>query len=77
MPYRGESPKEKIMSFKVKDLAMNVGGFVDEASTCGTWTRQNGGNSGACSISAFLIDGTGARNLSVLRAHLRRAVARA
>ena len=66
------------MSFKVKDLAMNVGGLnVDEASTCSTWTRQNGGQSGACSISLFLADGTGARNLSVLKAQLRQVVSRA
>jgi hypothetical protein len=66
------------MSFKVKDLAMNVGGGnVDEASTCSTWTRVSGGNSGACSISAFLVDGPGARNLSVLRAQLRQIVSRA
>jgi hypothetical protein len=76
MHYRGESPKEEVMSFKVKDLAMNVGGFVDEASTCSTWTRQQGGNSGGCSISMFLADGAGASNLSVLRARLRQAVAR-
>jgi hypothetical protein len=64
------------MSFKVKDLAMNVGGLnVDEASTCSTWTRQTGGNSG-CAISTFLIDGTGG-NLAVLRARLRQAVSRA
>jgi hypothetical protein len=76
MHYRGESPKEEIMSFKVKDLAMNVGGLnVDEASTCSTWTRQTGGNSGVCSISLFMADGTGGRNLSVLRARLRQAVA--
>lgn len=62
------------MSFKVKDLAMNV---VDEASTCSTWTRLNGGNSGACSISAVPVDGTGNRNLSALKAQLRRIVARA
>ncbi|HEX3130890.1 MAG TPA: hypothetical protein VH394_26380 [Thermoanaerobaculia bacterium] len=65
------------MSFKVKDLAMNVGGGnVDEASTCSTWTRISGGNAG-CANSGFLVDGPGGRNLSVLRAQLRRAVTRA
>ena len=64
------------MSFKVKDLAMNVGGLnVDEASTCSTWTRVNGGFS--CSVSAFAADGSGGRNLSALKAQLRRAVSRA
>jgi hypothetical protein len=63
------------MSFKVKDLAMNVGGLnVDEASTCSTWTRQNGG---ICSISIAPFDGNGSRNLSALRAQLRQVVARA
>jgi hypothetical protein len=66
------------MSFKVKDLAMNVGGGnVDEASTCSTWTRISGGNSGICGISAFPVDGPGARNLSALRAQLRQIVSRA
>jgi hypothetical protein len=67
------------MSFKVKDLAMNVGGSIDEASTCSTWTRQtSGGASGAsCSISLFLRDGTGGRNLSTLRAQLRQVMTRA
>jgi hypothetical protein len=66
------------MSFKVKDLAMNVGGLnVDEASTCSTWTRQQSGNSGICSISVCPVDGSGTRNLSALRAQLRQVVARA
>jgi hypothetical protein len=66
------------MSFKVKDLAMNVGGLnVDEASTCSTWTRVSGGNSGICGISASPVDGLGTRNLSALRAQLRQVVARA
>jgi hypothetical protein len=65
------------MSFKVKDLAMNVGGLnVDEASTCSTWTRVSG-NSGACGISASPFEGLGTRNLSALRAQLRQVVARA
>lgn len=64
------------MSFKVKDLAMNVGGLnVDEASTCSTWTRVNGGFS--CSISAFAAEGAGGRNLSVLKTQLRQVVSRA
>lgn len=63
------------MSFTVKDLAMNVGGLnVDEASTCSTWTRQNGGN---CSISVFPVDGGSRSNLSVLKAQLRQVVSRA
>jgi hypothetical protein len=76
MPYRGESPKEKIMSFKVKDLAMNVGGFnVDEASTCSTWTRIQTGKD--CGISASPFEGMGNRNLSALRAQLWQVVTRA
>jgi hypothetical protein len=61
------------MSFKVKDLALNV---VSEASTCSTWTRVSG-NSGACAMTAMPMDGRGDRNLSALRAQLRRMVARA
>ena len=65
------------MSFKVKDLAMNIVGLnVDEASTCSTWTRVTGGNAG-CSASAVPVDGTGGRNLSALRTQLRGIVARA
>lgn len=65
------------MSFKVKDLAMNVGGLnLEEASTCSTWTRVSGGNAG-CAASAFLAEGTGTHNLAALRNQLRRAVSRA
>jgi hypothetical protein len=64
------------MSFKVKDLAMNVGVSIEEASTCSTWTRQTSGGA-SCSISLFLRDGAGGRNLSTLRAQLRQVMARA
>lgn len=62
------------MSFKVKDLAMNI---VSEASTCSTWTRISGNSGNSCTVSAMPVDGTGGRNLSALRAQLRRIVARA
>ena len=64
------------MSFKVKDLAMNVGGFnVDEASTCSTWTRFQ--TCKDCGIRASPFNGSGNRNLSALRAQLRQVVTRA
>ncbi|MES1245581.1 MAG: hypothetical protein ABUT39_28505 [Acidobacteriota bacterium] len=64
------------MSFKVKDLAMNVGAFnVNEASTCSTWTRVSGGNSGICGVSASPFAG-GESHLAALRAQLRQAVSR-
>jgi hypothetical protein len=77
MPDRGrEAQEEEVMSFKVKDLAMNVGGLnVDEASTCSTWTRIQTGKD--CGISASPFEGLGTRNLSALRAQLRQVVARA
>lgn len=67
------------MSFKVKELAMSVGGLnINEASTCSTWTRQQTGVGGSfCTISAVPVAGPGARNLSALRAQLRQAVAQA
>jgi hypothetical protein len=64
------------MSFKVKDLAMNVGGLnADDTSTCTTLTRTT---SGDCLGSLFFRDGasSGNRNLSLLKAQLRQAVAR-
>lgn len=63
------------MSFKVKDLAMNVGGLnADDASTCTTLTRTSD-----CLSSAFFREGGKGRssNLSLLKAQLRQAVARA
>jgi hypothetical protein len=65
------------MSFKVKDLAMNVGGLnADDTSTCTTLTRPTGDT---CSVSLFFRDGASSRNrnLSLLKSQLRQIVARA
>jgi len=65
------------MSFKVKDLAMNVGDLNDDTlSTCTTLTRTT---SGDCLASLYFGEGARGRsgNLSVLKAQLRQAVARA
>jgi hypothetical protein len=64
------------MSFKVKDLAMNVG-YVDGASTCSTWTRVSGASGNSCTVSNLFVDGAGGRNLAALKSQLRQAVARA
>ncbi len=62
------------MSFKVKDLAISVS--FEEASTCGTWTRTTSGIE--CLDSVYFRQGNSVRrNLSVLKAQLRQAVARA
>lgn len=62
------------MSFNVKDLAMNVS--QEGASTCGTWTRTTSGIE-ECLGSLFRQEQAGRQNLSVLKAQLRKAVARA
>jgi hypothetical protein len=74
----GQKPqKEKKMSFKVKDLSVNLEGSIyDELSTCTTQTKPTGS---PCTISLFDWDnGPASRrhNLSALKAQLRRAVAR-
>jgi hypothetical protein len=65
------------MSFKVKDLAVNLPGpgFEDD-STCTTMTKPTGS---PCTISLFAMDDgdTRRRSLSALRSQLHRAMARA
>lgn len=64
------------MSFKVKDLAMNVSFNVADASTCSTWTRQQTAISG-CGASGSPFDVMGTRPLDALRVQLRQVVSRA
>jgi len=62
------------MSFKVKDLMINVGPMQDAASTCTYWTRTGGGG---C-VDSLFDHGTRAKHeLSLLKAQLRRAATRA
>jgi hypothetical protein len=63
------------MSFKVKDLMVNVGPLQNEASTCTFWTRTSGG--GGCIDSLFDNAQRAKHELSLLKAQLRRSAARA
>ena len=61
------------MSFKVKDLMINVGPLQDEAYTCTLVTRTTG----ACVESAFDHGQRAKHELSLLKAQLRRSAERA
>jgi hypothetical protein len=65
------------MSFKVKDLMMNVGPLQngDDASTCTHWTRTTGGL--GCVDSLFDHSQRARHELSLLKAQLRRSAMRA
>ena len=63
------------MSFKVKDLMISVGPLQDQASTCTLITRTTGG--AGCADSLFDHGQRAKHELSLLRAQLRRAAARA
>jgi hypothetical protein len=63
------------MSFKVKDLMVNVGPMQNEASTCTYWTRTTGG--AGCVDSLFDHGMRAKHELSLLKAQLRRAATRA
>jgi hypothetical protein len=63
------------MSFKVKDLMVSVGPLQDEAnSTCPFLSRTTGG---ACVDSLYDHGQRAKHELSLLKAQLRRAAARA
>ncbi len=62
------------MSFKVKDLAMSVGGVGLADDPCTTQTRPT--TSGCVGGSLFPHEERRRSNLSLLRAQLRRSVAR-
>ena len=65
------------MSFKVKDLMVRVGGAgYGDASTCTGWTRPTGGGGCIDSVSAPGRAEGGRQDLAILRAQLRKAVAR-
>ena len=65
------------MSFKVKDLMINVGPLQsqDDASTCTNWTRTTGG--AGCVDSVFDHAQRARHELSLLKAQLRRSATRA
>jgi hypothetical protein len=64
------------MSFKVKDLMINVGPLQEEdASTCTNWTRTTGG--AGCVDSFFDNAQRASHQLSLLKAQLRRSATRA
>lgn len=64
------------MSFKVKDLMINVGPLQsEEASTCTNWTRTTGGL--GCVDSLFDNAQRARHELSLLKAQLRRSATRA
>ncbi|HVG09390.1 MAG TPA: hypothetical protein VNM67_16920 [Thermoanaerobaculia bacterium] len=65
------------MSFKVKDLMINVGPLQDEAdmSTCTHWTRTTGGV--GCVDSVFDHAQRARHELSLLKAQLRQSATRA
>ena len=64
------------MSFKVKDLMVNVGPLQSEdASTCTHWTRTTGGL--GCVDSIFDHAQRAKHELSLLKAQLRRSATRA
>lgn len=64
------------MSFKVKDLMVNVGPLqTEDASTCTHWTRTTGGL--GCVDSVFDQAGRARHGLSLLKAQLRRSATRA
>lgn len=62
------------MSFKVKDLMVNVAPSFNEASTCTLITRPTGG---ACIDSVFDHGQRAKHELSLLKAQLRRVAERA
>jgi len=65
------------MSFKVKDLMINVGPLQsEEASTCTYWTRTTSG-AGGCIDSLFDNANRARHELSLLKAQLRRSATRA
>jgi hypothetical protein len=63
------------MSFKVKDLMINVGPLESDASTCTNWTRTTGGL--GCVDSLFDNAQRASHQLSLLKAQLRRSARRA
>lgn len=64
------------MSFKVKDLMINVGPLQQEdASTCTHWTRTTGGL--GCVDSLYDNAQRARHDLSLLKAQLRRSAGRA
>lgn len=64
------------MSFKVKDLMVNVGPLqTEDASTCTHWTRTTGGL--GCVDSLFDRAQRARHELSLLKAQLRRSATRA
>ena len=65
------------MSFKVKDLMINVGPLQNEDySTCTYWTRTTGG-AGGCIDSVFDHAQRARHELSLLKAQLRHSATRA
>lgn len=65
------------MSFKVKDLMINVGPMQsEELSTCTYWTRTTSG-AGGCVDSLFDHGMRAKHEISLLKAQLRRAATRA
>lgn len=63
------------MSFKVKDLMINVGPLQEDPSTCTNWTRTTGGL--GCVDSVFDNSQRSRHELSLLKAQLRRSAMRA
>ena len=65
------------MSFKVKDLMINVGPLQneDEYSTCTYWTRTTGG--AGCIDSVFDHGQRAKHELALLKTQLRRSATRA
>lgn len=63
------------MSFKVKDLTMNLGydDILEGGDTCSGVTKPTG----CINASIFWQSGTASRNLSVLKGQLRKAMTRA
>jgi hypothetical protein len=62
------------MSFKVKDLMINVGPLQNDASTC-TYPSRTGG--AGCADSLFDNSQRARHELSLLKAQLRRSATRA
>jgi hypothetical protein len=70
---RGEVPRRRIMSFKVKDLAVSLSGPLgNDGTTCTTLTMTG---SGCADTSPFL--GAREHRLAVLKVQLRNAMSRA
>ncbi|HWN42549.1 MAG TPA: hypothetical protein VNW71_10020 [Thermoanaerobaculia bacterium] len=63
------------MSFKVKDLMINVGPLQNDASTCPLLSRTTGGL--GCVDSLFDRAQRASHELSLLKAQLRRSATRA